>query len=121
VSTGTRHLPPLEDAEDALVGGDRTYTPGSARAALSHPVFRRMFAIAFLSSTGIWTQNVVLGAPAYDLTGSPTFVGIFVFAQLGPLLLFSMAGGLLADVVDRRKLLVTIAASASCWPAHSAP
>jgi hypothetical protein len=63
----------------------------------------------------------VLGAPAYDLTGSPTFVGIFVFAQLGPLLLFSMAGGLLADVVDRRKLLVTIAASASCWPAHSAP
>jgi MFS family permease len=34
-----------------------------------------------------------------------------VFAQLGPLLLFSMAGGLLADVVDRRKLLVTIAAS----------
>src|SRR5918993_1958235 len=62
VSTGACHLPPLEDAEDALVGGDRTYTPGSARAALSHPVFRRMFAIAFLSSTGIWTQNVVLGA-----------------------------------------------------------
>src|SRR5215204_4966304 len=70
-----------------------------------------MFAIAFLSSTGIWTQNVVLGALAYDLTGSSTFVGIIIFAQLGPLPLFSMAGGLLADVVDRRRRLITIAAT----------
>ncbi len=125
MSTGARHLPPLEDAEDALVDGDRTYTPGSARAALRHPVFRRMFASAFLSSIGIWTQNVVLGALAYDLTGSSTFVGVIVFAQLGPLLLFSMAGGLLADIVDRRRLLVTIAASqfvlACCLGAVVAP
>jgi MFS family permease len=105
------HIPSAEDTEDALVGGDRTYAPGSARAALRHPVFRRMFACAFLSSIGIWTQHVVLGALAYDLTGSSTFVGLIVFAQLGPLLLFSMVGGLLADAVDRRRLLVTIAAS----------
>ena len=31
-------------------------------------------------------QNVVLGAYAYDLTRSSTFVGVVIFAQLGPAL-----------------------------------
>ena len=52
-------------------------------------------------------QNVVLGAYALKLTGSAGFVGVVFFAQLGPLLFLSPAGGLLADTVDRRKLLVT--------------
>ena len=54
-------------------------------------------------------QNVVLGALAYDLTGSPTLRrACSLFAQLGPLLLFSLVGGLLADAFDRRRLLVTV-------------
>jgi len=51
---------------------------------------------------------VVLGALAYDLFESPTFVGILLFAQLGPLMLFSLVGGALADMFDRRRLLVTV-------------
>ena len=102
---------PVEEIEDALVDGDRTFAPGSARAALRYPVFRRVFAGAFLSNIGTWMQNVVLGALAYDLTESPTFVGIILFAQLGPLLLLSIVGGALADTVDRKKLLVTVALS----------
>ncbi|HEX8804778.1 MAG TPA: MFS transporter, partial [Acidimicrobiales bacterium] len=99
------------DVEDALVDGDRTYTPGSARAALRYPDFRRLYAGAFLSNVGTWMQNVVLGALAYDLTESSTFVGIVVFAQLGPLLVLSMVGGLLVDLVDRRRLLVLVSVS----------
>ena len=64
-------------------------------------MFRRVFIGAFLSNIGTWMQNVVLGALAYDLTGSPTFVGVLLFAQLGPLLLFSLVGGALADIFDR--------------------
>jgi MFS family permease len=105
------HDCPAEAFEDALVDGDRTFAPGSARAALRHTTFRRVFYGSFLSNIGTWMQNVVLGALAYDLTGSPTFVGIILFAQLGPLLLLSMVGGALADTVDRRRLLVTVAAS----------
>jgi len=100
-----------EEIEDALVDGDRALAPGSARAALRHPTFRRVFFGSFLSNIGTWMQNVVLGALAYDLTGSPTFVGIILFAQLGPLLLLSVVGGALADTVDRRRLLVSVAAS----------
>jgi MFS family permease len=105
------HDAPAEEIEDALVDGDRTLAPGSARAALRHGTFRRVFYGSFLSNIGTWMQNVVLGALAYDLTDSPTFVGIILFAQLGPLLLLSVVGGALADTVDRRRLLITVAAT----------
>lgn len=81
---------------------------GTALAALRNDVFRRVYTGAFLSNVGTWMQNVVLGALAYDLTGSSTFVGVVLFAQLGPFLFFSMIGGLLADTFDRRKLLMMI-------------
>jgi predicted MFS family arabinose efflux permease len=97
-----------EDAFDALEEGDRPIRTGSAMAALRHDTFRRVFIGAFLSNIGSWMQNVVLGALAYDLTKSPAFVGVLLFAQLGPLLLFSLVGGLLADAFDRRRLLVTV-------------
>jgi len=54
-------------------------------------------------------QNVVLGAYAYDLTHSATFVGVIIFAQLGPTLVLPMVGGLLADKVDRKRLLIILA------------
>lgn len=98
----------VETAVDALEEGDRPIRAGTARAALRHRVFRRVFTGAFLSNIGSWMQNVVLGALAYELTHSATFVGILLFAQLGPLLLFSMVGGLLADLFDRRRLLIVV-------------
>jgi len=99
----------VEDAQDALVDGDRAFQAGGARAALAHRTFRTMFTGAFLSNIGSWMQNVVLAALAYELTGSSSFVGLIIFAQLGPLLLLSMIGGLLADLFDRRKLLAAVA------------
>ncbi len=108
--SGQRADEVAEDVIDAAEDGDRTIRPSAARAALRHTTFRRIFFGAFLSNIGSWMQNVVLGALAYDLTRSATFVGILLFAQLGPLLLFSLVGGLLADLVDRRRLLVTVSA-----------
>ena len=80
-------------------------------AALRQHTFRRVYTGAFLSNIGTWMQNVVLGALAYDLTGSSSFVGIVLFAQLGPMLLFSVVGGMFADTFDRRRLLITISAT----------
>lgn len=102
--------PTREDAVDALEDGDRPIRSGSARAALRHDTFRRVFIGAFLSNIGSWMQNVVLGALAYEITKSPSFVGLLGLAQLGPLLVFSLVGGLLADIFDRRRLLVTVTA-----------
>jgi MFS family permease len=101
----------LEEIEDAVIDGDSPLPPrrGTARAALSHRTFRIVFLGAFASNIGTWMQNVVLGAYAYDLTHSSTFVGVIIFAQLGPTLLLPMVGGLLADKVDRKRLLIVLA------------
>jgi MFS family permease len=97
----------LEEVEDALVDGDVPYQRGTAQAALRHRNFRIVYFGTFASNIGTWMQNVILGAYAFKLTGSPGFVGLVYFAQLGPLLFLSTTGGLLADVLDRRRLLVT--------------
>ncbi|MGZ4785102.1 MAG: MFS transporter [Acidimicrobiales bacterium] len=113
-----------EDAEDALLEGDRTFAPGTARAALAYPTFRRIFIGAFLSNVGSWMQNVVLGAFAYKITGSPVFVSLIMGAQLVPLLLLSIVGGTLADIFDRRKLLIIVSIEQTffavliAWIAH---
>ena len=67
-----------------------------------------MFLGAFASNIGTWMQYVVLGAYVYDLTHSATFVGIIIFAQLGPTLVLPMVGGLLADKVDRKRFLIIL-------------
>lgn len=90
---------------------DAAAKTNSALAVLKRKTFRRVYGGAFLSNIGTWMQNVVLGALAYDLTKSPTFVGIVLFAQLGPMLFFSMIGGLIADSFDRRRLLIFVSAT----------
>jgi MFS family permease len=98
----------LEEIEDSVVDGDRSITRGTARAALRHRTFRIVYFGAFASNIGTWMQNVVLGAYAYDLTHSSTFVGVMIFAQLGPTLFLSMLGGLIADKVDRKRFLIIV-------------
>ncbi|MDQ1532297.1 MAG: hypothetical protein QOF28_58, partial [Actinomycetota bacterium] len=100
--------PELEDVEDALVDGDVPYQRGTAAAALRHRNFRIVYFGTFASNVGTWMQNVILGAYGLALTHSGFYVGLLYFGQLGPLLFLSMIGGLLADRVDRRRLLVSM-------------
>lgn len=82
------------------------FRPGSARAALAYPAFRRMWIASFASNVGTWMQNVVLPAYVFERTGSASILGLLVFAQLGPLLLLSIPAGVIADRVDRRRWLI---------------
>ena len=98
------HVP--EEATDAFLEGDVPFAPGTVRAALAHRSFRIVWTGALLSNVGTWMQNVVLTAFAFTLTRSPSFVGLVAFAQLGPTLVFASVGGVLADAVNRKRLLV---------------
>ena len=80
--------------------------PGTARAAFGYRDFRIMWYSNFASNIGTWMQNVVLPAYIYQRTQRASAVGIFVFAQLGPLLLLSIPAGVMADRFDKRKWLV---------------
>lgn len=86
---------------------------GSIGAAWSSKGFRRLYVGSTLSLVGTWLQNVVIGPFALDLTrsasnpkGSASFVGLLTLAQLGPILLLSIPGGVLANRVDRKKLMI---------------
>lgn len=106
MSARREETPDTEDATDALVDGDRALARGTAGAALRHRDFTIVWAGTFASNIGTWMQNVLLGAFALDLTGDPSYVGLIFFAQLGPLLFLAPLGGTLADILDRRKLLI---------------
>lgn len=86
--------------------GEPRHPPGSARAALAHRPFRLVWFGSLASNVGTWMQNVALGVLAFKLTGSSSFVALLGFAQLGPMLVLSIVGGLLADTIDRRWLLI---------------
>ena len=102
----SEHDPSAEEATDALVDGDRALATGTAVAALRHRDFRVVWAGTFASNIGTWMQNVTLGAFAFELTHDAFYVGLVYFAQLGPLLFLAPVGGTLADILDRRKLLI---------------
>ena len=101
----------IEEIEDAVVDGDSPIGPkgGTAMSALRHRTFRIVFLGFFASNIGTWMQNVVLGAYAYDITRSSTFVGVVIFAQLGPTLVFPILGGFFADKLDRKRFLMLLA------------
>lgn len=90
------------------VAAPSTPPRGTARAALRSRDFRVMWMSNIGSSIGAWMQNVVLPAYVYARTGRASIVGIFIFAQLGPMLFLSLPGGVIADRIDKRKWLVAM-------------
>ena len=100
--------PTTPDRIDGPSSSRRWGAPGTVGAALGHRRFRAVFLGGLVSNTGSWMQNVTLAAWTFALTGSETFVSLVVFAQLGPMLLFTIIGGTLADVLDRRRLLLVV-------------
>src|SRR5437660_4542423 len=74
--------------------------------ALRHRNFLLFWSGAFLSNTGTWMQAVAQGWLVLQLTNSPFWLGFDGFMSTIPGLLFTLAGGVFADLMDRRKLLI---------------
>ena len=74
--------------------------------ALHNANYRRYFAGQAVSLVGTWMQTVAQGWLVLELTGSGTALGMVAAAQFLPLLLLAPYGGLLADRMDKRRLLL---------------
>lgn len=61
---------------------------------------------AFTSTTGTWMQIVAQSWTVLNLTGSAFYLGLTGFSAELPIILFSLVGGVVADRIDRRKLLL---------------
>jgi MFS family permease len=68
--------------------------------------FRRLWASTAVTAIGSQLTAVAVPKQIYDLTGSSGFVGLTGAVALVPLLVFGLWGGAIADVMDRRKLLL---------------
>ena len=68
--------------------------------------YRLYLAGQAISLCGTWMQTIAQGWLVLTLTRSGTALGLVVALQFLPMLLLGPYGGLVADRVDRRKLLV---------------
>jgi MFS family permease len=74
--------------------------------ALSHRNFRLFWMGAFLSNVGTWMQAVAQGWLVLQLTNSAFWLGLDAFMASAPAFLLTLVGGVFADLVDRRRLLI---------------
>jgi MFS family permease len=99
---------PVPGREDRPEDGaeDQREWPAVVRA-LRNRNFRLFWSGNFLSNIGTWMQNVAQGWLVLTLTnGSAFWLGVVSFAGSIPFLVFTLFGGVIADRVDKRRLLV---------------
>lgn len=68
--------------------------------------FRFLWIGSFFSALGQWIQQTTLGWMVYDLTGSGSLLGLINGMRSLPMLVFSPLGGVSADRVNRRSLMM---------------
>lgn len=92
---------------DAPVGTPGTdEVPAPTLAPLSVPAYRRMWSAAVVSHLGTFLQMTAAPWLMLELTGSAFLVSLVTAFLLLPRLLLTLPAGALADVVDRRTLLI---------------
>ena len=78
----------------------------SASAPLRNRLYRNLFIAQFVSNVGTWMQSVAAQWFLVESHSSDTIVALVQTASLGPTLLLGLYAGVLADLFDRRRLLM---------------
>lgn len=79
---------------------------GRTFEALKHRDYRYFWIGALLSNIGTWLQTVAQGWLVTVLTGSALWVGGVMFVSGLPTLFLALPAGVLADRLDRRRLII---------------
>jgi len=75
-------------------------------ASLRHRNFRLFFVGQMISLVGTWMQRIAQSWLVLQLTNSPFLLGVIGTLQWLPVLCFSLLGGVVADRVSKRGLIV---------------
>src|SRR5882724_3294461 len=91
-------------------GQINTVTPreGSSLSPFAHRVFIILWTATVVSNIGTWMQNAAAGWLMAGLTRDAFTVSLVQVATMLPMVLLGLPAGALADIVDRRKLLLVI-------------
>ena len=74
--------------------------------SLRHAQFRLLVGSGLLSAMGMQMREVINYWVVFDLTGSFLQLGILGSLRILPLVVIGLLGGVLADIIDRRKILM---------------
>ena len=74
--------------------------------AFQYRDYRLMWIGACASSIGTWMQKVAQSWLVLTISGSPFLLGLDAFLGEIPIFLFSLVGGVIADRIDRRRVLL---------------
>jgi predicted MFS family arabinose efflux permease len=95
--------------EEAALESEAATEPSVLRrtfSALHYRDFRLLWFGAFTSTTGAFMQTLAQGWLVYTMTDSALLLGVDGFLATGPMLLFSLFGGVIADRLERRKIML---------------
>lgn len=93
-------------APAASPSGGHSSPDASAWLPLRNAFFRMLWLASFVSNVGTWMQNVGAVSLMTRLTPSPVLVALLQTAAALPVFLLSLPAGALADLLDRRRLLL---------------
>src|SRR5438067_4184379 len=79
---------------------------GSLFAVLAYREYRLLWSGQFLSMIGSRMQGAAILWQVFDLTHSPLALGAIGLVRAAALMSFALAGGVLADAIDRRRLML---------------
>ncbi len=95
--------PREENADPATPSSQR---PNSAWSPFRHKTFAVIWTATVISNIGGWMYSAASGWLMTSLNPSPLIVSMVQVATSLPYCLFALPAGALADIVDRRKLLI---------------
>lgn len=73
---------------------------------LSYPVYRALWIATVVSNVGTWMHDVGAGWLMTSLSPSPLLVALVQTATTLPMFLLALPAGALADIIDRRRMLL---------------
>src|SRR5260221_12711518 len=101
MSKSAKKIPVAKEPEGKDAG-----SLASAWSPLRESVFRALWIATVVSNIGTWMQDVGESWLMTSLTPSPVLVALVETAGSLPVVLLALPAGALADVVDRRRLLL---------------
>ena len=83
-------------------------TAASALRPFRNPVYRAIWIATVVANIGSWIYNAAAGWLMTSLDASPLMVSLVQVAASLPMFLFALPAGALADIIDRRRFIVTL-------------
>ncbi len=75
-------------------------------SSLRHRNYLLLWIGTLVSQSGDWMDQLALNWLVLDLTGSPLYLGLVSLCRAIPILLFTLIGGVAADRLERRRLMM---------------